>query len=191
MKFTSILALGLATGVLAAPAKVENEPSIVKKDLAAVTNVLSGIGPKVETLDIAIKAFSGGNVDGIITASTNLVFAIKSGTETVKKSEELGSGDVLSLPSPVQTLAKKVDTTVDDLISKKSQIVAAGAGAKAYKQVQDQHSAAKDLADSIVSKVPEALQGVAGQISSGITNSIQKGVDAFKDAGAAPAAGAA
>ncbi|KAB8075766.1 hydrophobic surface binding protein A-domain-containing protein [Aspergillus leporis] len=182
MKFSSILALGLASGALAAPTKVAHEPSIVERDLASVTNVLSGINTKVETLDSAIKGFSGGNTDSVVSASTDLVSAIKSGTETVKSSDALSSGDALGLPGPVQNLAKKIDTTIEDLISKKSQIVAAGAGAKTYKQVQDQYSAAKDLADTITSKVPDSLQGIAGQLSGGITAAIQKGLDAYKDA---------
>ncbi|PLB54906.1 hypothetical protein P170DRAFT_483705 [Aspergillus steynii IBT 23096] len=176
MKFAafSILTLGLTSGALAQPTRVE-------RDLPTVTGVLSGIGPKVEALDSAVQAYSGGDVAKVQQASDNLVDAINAGTTKVKGTSDLSTSDALGLPGPVNELKDKISTVITHLSSKKSQLVKAGKGGQTYSDLTEQKTAAKKLSDTIVSKVPDSLQDLAGSIASGISEAIQKGVKEFQD----------
>ncbi|KJK63735.1 Hydrophobic surface binding protein A [Aspergillus parasiticus SU-1] len=176
MKFSvvSILTLGLTAGALAAPANME-------RDLPTITGVLSGIGPKVDALDSAIQAYTGGDVTKVQQASDSLVDAINAGTTKVSGTSNLSGGDALGLPGPVNDLKQKITTAVTHLSGKKSQIVQAGKGAQTYNDLIQQKTAAKKLSDAIVSKVPENLQNLASGIAGGISDAIEKGVQDFQD----------
>ncbi|KAK1144205.1 hypothetical protein N8T08_005618 [Aspergillus melleus] len=170
----SLLTLGLTAGTLAQPTRVE-------RDLPTVTGVLSGIGPKVEALDSAIQSYSGGDVGKVQKASDDLVDAINAGTTKVKGTSDLSTGDALGLPGPVNELKEKISTTITHLSSKKSEIVKAGKGGQTYDDLTQQKTAAKKLSDTIVSKVPDSLQDLAGSIAGGISKAIQKGIQDFQD----------
>ncbi|RAK96929.1 cell wall mannoprotein 1 family protein [Aspergillus ibericus CBS 121593] len=175
MKFTAALFTMLATSVMATPA-------IVERDASAITDVLSQIQTQVQALDSAINAYSGGDPSKVESASTSLVSDINSGVTTVNKASELSATDALTITGPVQDVTKEVQTTISDLIAKKSQFVAAGSGGTVYSQLEKQYTASKNLADAITSKVPSSLSSIASSLASGITDAIQKGVDAYKDA---------
>ncbi|RAH45705.1 cell wall mannoprotein 1 family protein [Aspergillus brunneoviolaceus CBS 621.78] len=170
----SALTVGLAAGTLAAPTKVE-------RDLPTVTGVLSGIGTKVDALGSAIQAYSGGDVASVQQASDNLVSAINSGNSQVSGTSALSSTDALGLPGPVDTLKKKISTVISDLDNKKTLIVEAGKGAQTYNDLTEQKAAAEKLSDTIVSKVPESLQSLAGTVAGGISDAIEAGVKSWSD----------
>ncbi|RAH63898.1 cell wall mannoprotein 1 family protein [Aspergillus aculeatinus CBS 121060] len=170
----SALTIGLAAGTLAAPTKVE-------RDLPTVTGVLSGIGTKVDALGSAIQAYSGGDVASVQQASDNLVSAINSGNSQVSGTSALSSTDALGLPGPVDTLKKKISTVISDLDDKKTLIVEAGKGAQTYNDLTEQKAAAEKLSDTIVSKVPESLQSLAGTVAGGISDAIEAGVKSWSD----------
>ncbi|PYI11935.1 hypothetical protein BO78DRAFT_392627 [Aspergillus sclerotiicarbonarius CBS 121057] len=175
MKFTTALFTMLATSVMATP-------SIVERDASSITDVLSQIQTQVKSLDSAIQAYSGGDPGKVESASSSLVSEINSGVSTVNKASELSATDALTITGPVQDVTKEVQTTISDLISKKSNFVAAGSGGTVYAQLEKQYTASKNLADAITSKVPSSLSSIASSLASGITDAIQKGVDAYKDA---------
>ncbi|KAE8141906.1 hydrophobic surface binding protein A-domain-containing protein [Aspergillus pseudotamarii] len=170
----SILTLGLTAGALATPANIQ-------RDLPTITGVLSGIGTKVDALDSAIQAYTGGDVAKVQQASDSLVDAINAGTTKVSGSSNLSGGDALGLPGPVNNLKQKITTAVTHLSGKKSQIVQAGKGGQTYNDLIQQKTAAKKLSDTIVSKVPENLQNLASGIAGGISDAIEKGVQDFQD----------
>ncbi|KAI9040033.1 cell wall mannoprotein 1 family protein [Aspergillus affinis] len=170
----SLLTLGLTAGTLAQPTRVE-------RDLPTVTGVLSGIGPKVEALDSAIQSYSGGDVAKVQSASDALVEAINAGTTKVKGTSSLSTSDALGLPGPVNELKDKISTVITHLSSKKSQIVKAGKGGQTYNDLTQQKTAAKKLSNTIVSKVPDSLQDLAGSIAGGISTAIEKGIKDYQD----------
>ncbi|RAH84587.1 hypothetical protein BO86DRAFT_356157 [Aspergillus japonicus CBS 114.51] len=170
----SVLTLGLAAGTLAAPTRVE-------RDLPTITSVLSGIGTKVDALGSAIQAYGGGDVTKVQQASDNLVTAINNGNSQVSGTGALSSGDALGLPGPVNDLKNKIATVITKLDGKKSLIVQAGKGAQTYNDLTQQKAAAKKLSDTIVSKVPQELQGLAGTVAGGISDAIETGVKDFAD----------
>ncbi|KAF7128652.1 hypothetical protein CNMCM5793_003503 [Aspergillus hiratsukae] len=178
---TSVLALGAFTGVLATPTKVSREPSLVERDIATITGVINDISAKVDALDADIKAYNGGPTDTIEGASEDLVSTINAGTSTVAAQPALSTPDALNLVNPILALTNKVKTTINDLISKKSPIVAAGSGPTTYNQLLAQYTASQNFATALSSKVPEGLKSTADQLSAGILSAIQTGIDAYKD----------
>ncbi|KAF4165316.1 hypothetical protein CNMCM6936_008018 [Aspergillus lentulus] len=146
---TSLLALGAFTGVLATPTKVSRAPSLVERDFAAVTSVVAAISSKVDALDANIKAYSGGDTSAIVGASADLISTINDGTSMVAAQPALSQADALNLVNPILALTGKVKTTINDLISKKSLIVEAGAGPTTYNQLLAQYTASSNLATTL------------------------------------------
>lgn len=184
MKFSvvSVAALGLAASAVASPSRVVREASMVERDLAAITSVIAAVGAKTDALDAAIKAYTSGPITPVTSASQDLIDTINAGIATVKSSADLSESDALGLTGPVQDLTKKVQTAVDDLDSRQAQVEKACAVAVTQKSLKDQLAASSALSDAITSKVPQALQGIAGTLSSGITAAIQKGITNYANA---------
>jgi len=160
-------------------------------DLATITSVLTTVTDQVGQLDTAVKGFSG-DISGVQTAAGNLLTTVKSGTDTVKGSGPLTLIEASQVAQSVTGLNTTIASVVDGLISKKAAFVSAGAGATVLATLQDQKTASQGLAEAITSKVPEALQNVASELSSGVSASLQRGIDAFTGTGggsSSPSAG--
>ncbi|KKK15088.1 hypothetical protein ARAM_004936 [Aspergillus rambellii] len=163
MKATAFLSLFLAsTAVLAAPTKVTREPSAIEERANSATQVLAAIGTKVVALNSAITSCG--------PAATIPQTRLRSTTP-----------GALALTGPVQDLTKEVGTTVDDIVAKKQAVVAATVGGVTKTSLNDQYAAAEKLSKALTAKVPDALSGIAAQLSAGITDAIQKGIDAYDD----------
>lgn len=178
MKFgTQLSLLALALGVTARvqpPTNVvRSPPSLVERDIATVTSVIADVDTGIKALDKEVKAFSGD--EGAVTkAAEDLISTLKSGTETIKGSDDLSLSDALALQSVVKNLQGDADTLVDDLTSKKSDFEAAGLCSTVRKETTDISTASKALIDAIVSKVPEAAQDIAKDLASGLITSLDK-----------------
>jgi len=151
-------------------------------DLASIKGVLSDISNQVDALDKAVTSFSG-KPDDLVAASDKLLSTIKGGISTVTASAPLELTEATMVAQGTVGLNTSTATVVNDLISKKSALVAAGAGGAILKSLQDQKTAAGSLADAITSKVPTALQGTAKELSQGVSDSLSRGVAAFQGAG--------
>ncbi|KAE8153577.1 hydrophobic surface binding protein A-domain-containing protein [Aspergillus avenaceus] len=173
MKFSAIfLTLGLASTTLATPALVERADS--------PTDIIANIQSQTEALGSAINSYNGGDPSKVESASADLISTITKGTEAIKAGDDLDNMGALALTGPVGDLKDKVESVVDSIIDKKDQFVKAGAGGKVKASLSKQLDAAEGLASAITSKVPKNLQEVAQGLSAGISNAIQKGVDAYK-----------
>lgn len=176
MRFSAILVtLGL-TGALATP-------TLTSRQNAPAAGVISDIQAQVSAVASAVSAFNGGDPKPVEDASTKLVSVITSGTQKVSSGPDMTTTDALGLTQPVQDLTKQVQGVINDLISKKDQFVKANAGPTVYKNLQEQYTASDNLSKAISAKVPSSLSDIASQLSAGITAAIQKGIDAYKDAG--------
>ncbi|KAL4804057.1 hydrophobic surface binding protein A-domain-containing protein [Aspergillus unguis] len=171
MKFTGLFTLALATTALATPAKRQSSP----------TELISTISDKVSALDSAVGSYSGGDPSKVQSASDDLVETINSAVKQVNSGDDLSSSDALALTSPIQDLTDQVDGVVTKIINKKDQFVDAGAGGQVKTALNDQYDAAKSLAEALSSKVPSALSDIADELSAGITDAIQRGIDAYKN----------
>ncbi|KKK18224.1 hypothetical protein P175DRAFT_0533328 [Aspergillus ochraceoroseus IBT 24754] len=181
MKFTALFALGLASAALATPTKVAREPSLIERD-SSPTSVLAAISAKVSDLASAVSAYSGGDPSAVQSASDAVITVTNSGVATIKSGADLTNADALALTSPVQDLTTQIKGVVSDLIDKKSKFEAACAAGQVLTSLNDQYTAASNLAKVLSAKVPSALSSIAEELSSGITAGIQKGIDAYKGA---------
>jgi len=157
--------------------------------IQTILDVITSIDTATAALDTAVKGYSGGDSAAIQSASKSLVDIVTAGISKVKGASQLVLNDALQLTPPTQALSKTVATTIDDLISKKSQLVTAGQGASIASSLNTQLSGANDLAAAISAKVPPDVAPIATQLSSGISDAIQKGVTAYADAGGPPSSG--
>ncbi|KAL3433486.1 hydrophobic surface binding protein A-domain-containing protein [Aspergillus tetrazonus] len=171
MKFTGLFTLALATTALATPAKRQSSPA----------DIIDTISSKVDALGSAVNSYSGGDPSDVQSASDDLVSTIRSAVEEVNAGPDLSNSDALALTSPIQDLTDDVEGVIDQLIAKKDQFVEAGAGGDVKAALSEQYDAASSLAEALSAKVPSALEDIAAELSAGITNAIQKGVDAYAD----------
>jgi hypothetical protein len=172
---TSLLALGLAIGVVSEPISLNN------RDFAAFEGIISAIDGQVDTLISAINGFSGGDGAEVQGASDELVAIIRTGIETANAQPELSQTEALGLVEPVQALIVKVDVAIDGLIAKKEQFVSGGLGGAIKASLAQQHAASIDLATAISSKVPPSLEAIAQELAAGVSAAIQRGVDEYAD----------
>jgi Hydrophobic surface binding protein A len=156
--------------------------------LTTLQPIITKIVGDVGTLDSAINAYTSGDASSVLNAGKALLDDINSGVTTAKGSADLSQNDALSLTTPIQGLQTATEGVIKDLTAKKCALVAAGKGPDVLQNINDQLTASKALADAITSKVPQALQSVAAQLSSGIATALQGGVDSFKDTSSCPAA---
>lgn len=193
MKFTtaSVIAVGLSAQALANPTIVQRQASKVQRDLAAFESVISAVDDAVKQFDTDVNSYSSGAPTTLLSDAASIVSITNSGVSTLKGEATLSDTDAVSLTSPVQALSSDVKTSIDDLVSKKSALVAAGAGGEVESGLQQQLTAAQSLGTVISDKVPSALSGIAGELSSGITSAIQSGIDAFKGTGSTATSSAA
>jgi outer membrane murein-binding lipoprotein Lpp len=180
----AIPAFTLALCAVAEPTFKRATP--VKRDLATIQSVLSSISSQVDAFDTQVKAYNGGDTGPLLSASDTLLSTINSGTTTVSGTSALTDLEAAQVASSVQTLNSSVATVVNDLIGKKDPLAASGQGPTVLKGLQDQKAASQSLATAITSKVPEDLKEVANQLSAGIADSLQRGIDAYSDVGGTP-----
>lgn len=193
MKFgTQITLLSLALGVTARlqpPSHINRSPpSLVERDLPTVTSVIAKVDSGIKALDTAVQAFSGSDSD-VSSAGDALVSTIKAGTTTVDGSDDLSLADALGLQGAVTTLQGDANSLVASLSAKKSAFEDAGLCASIRQQTTDISSASSDLIDAIVSKVPEAAQGIAKDLASGILKALAQAQSDFAEGSCTDKAG--
>ncbi|KAL4877743.1 hydrophobic surface binding protein A-domain-containing protein [Aspergillus karnatakaensis] len=171
MKFSGLFTLALATAAMATPAKRQSSPA----------DIIETISGQVSELSSAVDAFDGSDPQPVQDASDTLVETINSAVEQVNSGPDLSNADALALTGPVQDLIDQVDVVIDGLIEKQDLVVEAGAGGAVKTSLDQQYAAAAALAEAISSKVPAALEEIAAELSAGITNAIQRGIDAYAD----------
>jgi len=155
--------------------------------LTVLTPVISTIVSDVGNLDTAVKGFTT-DAGPSLTAAKTLLDDINAGVATAKGSADLSQNDALSLTTPIQGLQSATEGLIKDLTDKKCAFVTAGKASDVLTNLQDQLTASKALADAITAKVPQALQSIAAQLSSGIATAVQGGITSFKDTSSCPAA---
>jgi len=176
MKLTVTSVLALVLGAQAAN---------VVRDLATIQKVITDIQAQTQALDTAVKGYTTdfGPLQSAATALQNLIV---SGTATVNSQPVLDLLDASQTAETVTNLSADVNSTVNDLISKKDAFVTNGKAADVLKILQDQKTASQALADALTSKVPAELKDVAAQLSAGINDALTRGVTALNGLGGAP-----
>jgi hypothetical protein len=161
---------------------------MVKRDLATIQNVLQGLSSDITALDTAVNAFSG-DATALQSASDKVVSDLNSGASTISGTSALSQSDAIGVATYVQGLANGVTTAVNDIINKQGAIASANQCPAVLKGLQDQLSGTNALSTALTSKTPEALQGVAQQLSAGIISDINRGISAFQSCGSSGGGG--
>jgi hypothetical protein len=157
--------------------------SILERQVQTIVGVVNEIEKKTTALDSAVKSFTAGDVASLTAASDDLASTVQKGVSTVNGASSITLTDSVQIQGQVSNLQSAVESVVNDLISKKDALVAAGQGGTVEKQLTDQLTGAKALQVAISSKVPPEVQSLAQQLSAGINTALEKGINAFKGTG--------
>jgi len=171
MKFTTPILLALAGFVVADSSQTAKE----------IADQAKKIQSAIESLDKEVKAYSGDS-SKMTSASNAIGSATKEAQSSIQGASPLTLTDALGIQAVFNTLQNTIDTTMTDLISIKSKIIAAGQGCEVTKQLNDQQGNANSLAKLIVSKVPTEVKVVAETLAGNVGEAIVKAKTAYADA---------
>lgn len=174
--FGTFITLGLALGALAEPIPRR----VVKRDVQVFLDTLSTINEQVGVLQTAVTEFAGDDTD-LKAASDELITRIDAGTEAVTAEPELTSTETLSLATPINELTDTTNDSVDAIIEKEPDFIEAGLEGEVLETLNKQKTSSTALGEAIVGKVPEELKDTATKLAAGITDAIQRGIDAYSD----------
>lgn len=180
MKFSAPVAVAyLAAGAYA---------GVVERDATVVSGVLGKVQSGIDSLDSAVKGFSG-DVKPVTSAAEALTATIKSGKTTVDGSSDLTIEDSAALITLVNGLQSHGQTLTDDLTSKRDDIEKGGYCDITRSHLNDINNASQDLVKSVTAKVPSDLRSTAAALAGKINDVLAKAADAFSPANCKNAAG--
>lgn len=179
MKFTAAVSIALAGSVCATS-------SDTARDISSAVQSIAGA---VQKFGEAVKAYSGGSADALVSASKDIASATSAANSKIGSDDPMTLTDALGIQPIVTDLEAKIKSAMDSLVSAKSSIVSASQGCKIQQELNNQGTGASSLQKTITGKVPSDVAPIAAQLSSGISDSISKAVTAYQDACAAGAGG--
>ncbi|KAG8406451.1 hypothetical protein J3458_021283 [Metarhizium acridum] len=156
-------------------ALVRRQGDVLSADVATIVTSVTALQTQVNNFQGAAQA------DALIAASDGVVAAIKKGIADANASPPLTQEEAFTLVPPLNNLIGVVNKTVGALVAKKQIFADSGRGCEVYPQLVKQGADSKAFSDALVAKVPDALKGIAGQISAPILQSLADGAAAFKD----------
>lgn len=151
---------------------------IFSRDLDTIKGVLSNVGTNLAGLSTAVKAFNG-NPEDLLKAANALQAALDDGKAKVDPTGQLSFTEAIGLQGPVGDLQKQGDALLADFKAAKDKIAGAGLCTVTLDQVTIVNKKSNDLINTIVSKVPEAAQGIAKNLSAGLIKDLQDAQDTY------------
>jgi len=179
MRVSTIFTCLFAGSAIAAPSK-----SILKRDLQAFKDAFGAVSSALTTFDTAIQALTpstdvGAVLPDLTDKSNAIVTVLQSGTTSISAQPVLSLTDAVSLLSLSSTLTGNANATVNDLISKKSIIDAAGQDAFVVTQLTNVKTASQAFIAAVVSKVPDSVKSIANSQASQVITALNRGITAF------------
>ncbi|KAF2758208.1 hypothetical protein EJ05DRAFT_486258 [Pseudovirgaria hyperparasitica] len=183
MQITQLIPFFLLGAAFASsPSPVERKASLVQRDYATISGVISDVQSKTSSLKSAIDAYQGtGQTASVQNAQDALLNSINTGNSKVAASSSVTLAQAYQIGNQVDDLTDVVNASVDSALNKKSAFVAAGDAGKVKKGFNDLKSAANTLGSTIKSKVPSSAQNLAQQKIDKLNEAIQRGVDGYAD----------
>jgi hypothetical protein len=172
MKFTSAALLAIAGFAVADSTQTAKDISDQAKKIQSA----------IEGLDSAVKAYTGGEISKISSASNTVGEATKTAQGALGPAAPLTLTDALGIQNIFTALQTTIETTMTDLVAIKSKVVAANQGCEVQKQLDAQQSNSNALAKLITSKVPVDVKAVAESLAGNVGESIVKAKTAYADA---------
>ncbi|KAJ3483906.1 hypothetical protein NLG97_g7192 [Lecanicillium saksenae] len=157
MKCAAIISIGLVA-ITSASIGAEDR----KRDAAPYKKVIDSITSAVDTLDDAVKKYSG-----------------EKKSKTIDGLDELQASDAGPLSGSLRSLNTKGETLTDDLKAKRGDVEKAGECDSVREAIQDINKSAQALVNSAVSKVPKGLQSIAQGFVNQFTSSFNTTQDYF------------
>ena len=193
MHFSSFVTLGLFGFALAAPAP---EPQLLPKpqDTKKITGALSMVQKSIDGLDTAVKAVNSSDIAGLAplaTKATAIGPTIQMAMTMINGAGMVGITDALQISNTASGLSDSLNTLSTDLISKKGFIQQAGLSGTVVSLLQQQQGSSMGLVKAVTGKLPALAQPLAQQQTAGITDPLNKVIQAFSQNSTTPAAGAA
>lgn len=189
--FSTIMRLSLCAFALGvtATAVVDESPTLVKRDLATVTQVVEAVGQSLSALDQVITSFNG-DAAPLNSAAQALEDVITEGASTIQNTPEpLSQTDALALQAPIGALQQQGEQLVANLDAQKDAIQQAGLCGVVREQSTALTTNSQTLIDAIVAKVPQELQSIATQLADGFVQTLQQNEANFAEGSCVDAGG--
>lgn len=171
MKFLAAL---FATQALAFSLDTRS-PAVRSRQAAAdIASSIRAIQSATTSLNTAINS---GDLLALASGNGAVIDAIKAATSEANGLSTLSFDDAAGLANPIQDLGAAVDTTISNLISKRSSLD--GVREAVLTGLQDQQTASMAFSRALLSKIPENLQGIAQNLAQPIADNLARGIAAF------------
>ncbi|KAM3418516.1 hypothetical protein BST61_g4494 [Cercospora zeina] len=188
MKFFALL---FATQALAFSLNGKSAALRSRQAAADIASSIRAIQSATTNLNTAVDS---GDLLALASGNTAVIDALRAATSEANGLSTLSFDDAASLANPIQDLGAAVDTTISNLISKRSSLD--GVREAVLTGLEDQQSASMAFSRALLSKIPENLLGVAQNLAQPIADNLARGIAAFSSSSSAggaattPAAGA-
>jgi hypothetical protein len=183
MQFKQIIALALFGTAMASPIQGVADAVGATQDLPTIQAAFNAVEGALNTLDAAIKGLQTGAAasatQDIVTKSNAVKAALDDGTAKITASTPISLTESLSVQAASTKLTSLTSTVINDLISKKDIITAAGQNKVTLDSLQAQKISSENFVKAITGKVPSAVQSIAAAASKSVGDSLAKGVAAF------------
>lgn len=183
MQFKQILAVALFGTAMASPIQAVVDSVGAAQDLATIQAAFTSVETALTALDTSIKALTTGAsaaaTKDVVDKSNAVKAALDDGTTKVGASGPVSLTEALSVQSASTKLTSLTSTVINDLISKKDIITAAGQTKTTLDSLKAQKTASDNFVKAITGKVPSAVQSIAAAASKSVGDSLAKGIAAF------------
>ncbi|KAI5370759.1 Putative Cell wall mannoprotein [Septoria linicola] len=180
MKFTAAL---FTVGALA----------VVRRQATGLAGNIAAITSATESVTTALQAYTGDIQQALAVngATGEVLTAIQAAQSTADGLTSIDQDTALSLAGPIQDLATAVDASISALIEKQPTFSGAGLTEAVLTSLRTQQEASTMLTDTIVSKLPEALQETGRNLSQPAADSLARGIAAYEGGASGGASSAA
>jgi hypothetical protein len=184
MQYKALFVLSLFGATMAAPIEAVVNAVGATQDLVTITSSFTAVESALTALDTAVKGLAAGGdakaaAAGIVAKSKAVEDALKDGTTKIGATSAITLTEALQVQSASTKLTSLTTQTVNDLISKKDIITAAGETKTTLDSLTAQKAASDAFVKAIAGKVPSAVQSVAAAASKSVGDAITKGISAF------------
>jgi len=183
MQFKQILVAALFGTAMASPIQAVVDSVGATQDLATIQAAFTAVEGALTALDTSIKSLTAGAAAGatkeVVDKSNAVKAALDDGAAKIGASGPVSLTEALSVQSASTKLTSLTSTVINDLISKKDVITAAGQGKTTLDSLTAQKASSEAFVKAITGKVPAAVQSIAAAASKSVGDSIAKGIAAF------------
>jgi hypothetical protein len=151
---------------------------LMERDLQTISNVVTNSDNGIKDLTMAVQNFNG-DPSGLMSSVTSFINTLNKGVADITATTPITINEAVSLQATVSGLQNDANALVKALSDKKGAFENAGLCDVIFKQAGDMGAIGKQLIDAAIQKVPQEVQQLASQISSGFTTTLQQSQQAF------------